>query len=123
MMKSMVVMLAVWSGINCACVFAGQDAHHKPPMNDPVRVLNPGSQDLQATSPGPHGGVMHFVEETVIEPIVGHGGIVVYFFDQARRSIDVSSARGVATLKVTGGAKRYRFDLLPEAARRHRVSD
>ena len=78
----------------------------------------PSARIARATRPaplrtGPHGGTLRVVEQIQTETVVRPGGIKVYLFSHSGQPIDPADGRGVATLRVSGNGKRYRYDLFP----------
>ena len=63
---------------------------------------------------GPHGGSLRQENGVQLETIVTQGGIQIHVFDRAGSPVSVATGRGVASLRVAGNAKRYRYDLLPD---------
>lgn len=63
---------------------------------------------------GPHGGKLHQAGGLQIEAVVAHSGLQVFVYDREGQPASVAPARGVASILVEGGAKRYRYDLLPD---------
>ncbi|WP_231936459.1 hypothetical protein [Bythopirellula polymerisocia] len=61
-----------------------------------------------------HGGMLHKVGTLQVESVVNAGGLHLFAYDQQGKPLDLRSARGLATLKSPGSAKRYRYDLFPE---------
>lgn len=76
------------------------------------------ADDPQATTPtvvrGPHGGALRQVDHLQVETIVSDAGIQVHLFERSGKAIAVTKGRGVAAVRVEGGSKRYRYDLLPD---------
>ncbi len=63
---------------------------------------------------GPHGGTLRQTEGIQVETVVSPGGIQMYVFDRAGQPVSVDKGRGAASFRVSGNAKRYRYDLLPD---------
>ncbi|TWU39459.1 hypothetical protein [Novipirellula artificiosorum] len=63
---------------------------------------------------GPHGGSLRQAEGVQLETVVATGGIALFFYDRAGKTISVDQGRGAASVRVEGNAKRYRYDLLPD---------
>lgn len=72
-------------------------------------------QTANAKPAGPHGGTMQQVGQFQIESILEPGGIRVFAYDQQGQPVELKGARGLATVQIEGDAKRYRYDLFPEA--------
>ncbi|WP_235935352.1 hypothetical protein [Candidatus Laterigemmans baculatus] len=67
-----------------------------------------------AAARGPHGGRIHQTGGVQIETVVAPGGLLVFGYDRQGQPISLSQGRGIASLQIEGGAKRYRYDLLPD---------
>lgn len=63
---------------------------------------------------GPHGGTMRRSEGVQLETLVSQGGVQLFVYDSSGKPILAEKGRGVASIRVTGNAKRYRYDLLPD---------
>ncbi len=63
---------------------------------------------------GPHGGSLRQVDQVSVETVVSQAGVQVYLLDQSGNAIAVSQGRGVASVRIDGNAKRYRYDLVPD---------
>ena len=63
---------------------------------------------------GPHGGTLRQTNGIQVETVVSASGIQIYVFDRDGQSVSVDTGRGAASLRVSGNAKRYRYDLLPD---------
>jgi len=68
----------------------------------------------KADTAGPHGGTVRQVGELKVETIIEPGGLRLFLTDRNGKSVNLSGARGLATLQLVGEAKRYRYDLFPE---------
>ena len=66
------------------------------------------------TTQGPHGGTLRQTAGLQIETVADVGGLKLFVYDRAGKPALPTQARGVASLQVRGGAKRYRYDLLPD---------
>jgi YHS domain-containing protein len=79
---------------------------------------NPASAGMLKTSEvikaGPHGGSLKQVGNLQIETVVSHGGLKMYAYDRSGQPVSVDQARGAVSVRVSGNAKRYRYDLLPD---------
>ncbi|TWU46772.1 hypothetical protein [Rubripirellula reticaptiva] len=62
---------------------------------------------------GPHGGALRQVDSLQVEAFVTQAGIECYVFDLSGKAVAVGSARGTASVRLAGNAKRYRYDLMP----------
>ncbi len=72
-------------------------------------------QEMRAApSAGPHGGSLRQVGSLQFETIVSQAGIQMFVFDRDGQPLSVEAGRGVASLRIEGNAKRYRYDLLPD---------
>lgn len=73
----------------------------------------------QASGParGPNGGSMKQAGGLQLETVVWQGGIKMFVFDRNGQPLSVDQGRGVASLRIDGNAKRYRYDLLPDGKR------
>lgn len=63
---------------------------------------------------GPHGGTVQQVGVLQVETLIEPGGLRLFITDHSGKALDLSGARGLATLHVEGDAKRYRYDLFPD---------
>lgn len=63
---------------------------------------------------GPHGGSLRQTSGIQLETVVTQGGIQMFVYDRAGQPVSVDQGRGVASLRIAGNAKRYRYDLLPD---------
>lgn len=81
-----------------------------PPASSPIVV----TAAAENAAPGPHGGHLQQVGTTQVETLVEPGGVRLFVYNLQGQSLDLRSARGLATLQIEGGAKRYRYDLFPE---------
>ncbi len=72
-------------------------------------------QEMRAApSAGPHGGTLQQVGTLQFETLVSQAGIQMFVFDRDGQPLSVEAGRGVASLRIEGNAKRYRYDLLPD---------
>lgn len=76
------------------------------------QVQTPGQH--AASRQGPRGGTIRQVDDIQIETVVETGGLRLFVYDRAGKSMSAGQGRGIAWLHVPGGAKRYRYDLLPD---------
>ncbi len=72
------------------------------------------SNAATVSASGPHGGSLRQTNGLQLETIVTQGGIGMFVYDRAGQPVSVDQSRGVASLRVEGNAKRYRYDLLPD---------
>ena len=63
---------------------------------------------------GPHGGSLRHSSGIQLETVVSTAGIRIFAIDQEGKDISINRGRGVASLRVPGKEKRYRYDLLPD---------
>ena len=81
----------------------------------PSEALHQGQSHVGLSeTAGPHGGSVRQANGVQIETVVNQGGIQLFLYDRADKPMAVNQGRGVASLRVTGNAKRYRYDLLPD---------
>ncbi len=66
------------------------------------------------TITGPHGGSLRQTNGIQLETVVSQGGIMLFVYGRDGQPISVDQGRGAASVRVAGGAKRYRYDLLPD---------
>lgn len=95
-----------------AVVSANANAQHDPGQHgqDPTGQATPHAKPVA----GPHGGPMQEVGPLRVETVVAPGGLRLFVYDRKRQPLDVQDARGLVAMKITGDAKRYRYDLFPE---------
>ncbi|WP_286178455.1 hypothetical protein [Stieleria mannarensis] len=86
---------------------ASTDHTHVVPQQAPLSAVGP-------VSVGPHGGSLKQAGGLQLETVVSQAGIKMYVFDSSGQPYSVQSGRGAASLRIAGGAKRYRYDLLPD---------
>ncbi len=77
-------------------------------------AAGPPSLTASPVTAGPHGGTLRQTDGLQLETVVAAGGIQLFAYDRAGTPLSVPEARGAASLRVAGGAKRYRYDLLPD---------
>ncbi len=63
---------------------------------------------------GPQEGTVKQVGELKVKTVIEPGGLRLLISDRDGKHVDLSGARGLATLKIEGEAKRYRYDLFPD---------
>lgn len=63
---------------------------------------------------GPHGGTLQQIAPWQAETVVSDVGIQVYLFNESGTPVSSTGSRGVAAVRVQDGAKRYRYDLMPD---------
>ena len=63
---------------------------------------------------GSHGGAIQQVGSLTVEPVVEASGLKLFVYDDQGQPVELNKVRGVATLQVEAGAKRYRYDLFPD---------
>ncbi|WDQ18085.1 hypothetical protein [Rhodopirellula sp. P2] len=80
-------------------------------INAEEKVIAPAAPRTVA---GPHGGTLRQIDGLQAETIVTDAGIRVHLFDRDANPISNAGSRGVAAVRVAGGAKRYRYDLMPD---------
>ena len=68
----------------------------------------------QADTSGPHGGTVQQVGDLGVETLIEPGGLRLFITDRSGQTLDLSRARGLATMQIEGNAKRYRYDLFPD---------
>ena len=78
------------------------------------RAMHDNANTSARVANGPHGGSLRQTDGIQIETVVSQGGIQMYVFDRAGQPASVDKGRGAATVRVSGNAKRYRYDLLPD---------
>lgn len=81
----------------------GHQGHSHNHASPPATVTN-----------GPHGGTLRQTDGIQVETLVSQAGIQMYVYDRAGQPVSVDRGRGAASLRVSGNAKRYRYDLLPD---------
>ena len=106
-------------GLTPAVVWAqhenhGEHAGHGLPATDVAEAL---VSPVASAERGPRGGSLSKVGLLRVETLLSPGGIRLYTYNRDGHPSDLSSARGIATLQINGDAKRYRYDLYPDAAR------
>ncbi len=95
----------------------GEHAHdiQRQPEHPPAIALPSIQQDKSVVMPaGPHGGVVQQAGDLQIETVIESGGLQLFAYGHTGQSLELAAARGLATLKVDGSAKRFRYDLFPE---------
>ncbi len=71
----------------------------------------------KGTSAGPRKGTVQQVGSYQVETILEPSGLRLFLSDLKKQPLKLSGVRGVATLRIEGMAKRYRYDLFPETGR------
>lgn len=77
----------------------------------------PAMAQAPGDAKGPHGGTLQSASGVQLESVVVAEGIRVFAYDSQGAPLDARSARGVAVLQIKGDAKRYRYDLFPDATK------
>lgn len=62
---------------------------------------------------GAHGGILQQLGDLTAEVLVEPSGLRLFLHDPQGRPVELSRARGLATLQVQGSSKRYRYELFP----------
>ena len=105
------VGLAVALVVAGTCAAAAQNASRSDQPGPSARIAR-ATRSAQSYT-GPHGGTLRQVDGVQPETVVRPGGIKIYLYSRSGQPIDPAAARGVATLRIQGSAKRYRYDLFP----------
>ena len=71
-------------------------------------------EKAQAGHTGLHGGEVQQVGDFMVETLIEPGGLHLFITDRSGKTLDLSGARGLATLQFEGKTKRYRYDLFPD---------
>lgn len=72
------------------------------------------STQTATSTKGSHGGMLQKVDTRQIETVIEAGELRVFVYDQQGKPIDLTTARGLATLQKQGSSKKYRYDLFPD---------
>ncbi len=119
--RSLPVLILI-GALLAPCAFAQQQhslGEHRAYPNGPRAVgghgeTRPGVATTSEHPTGPHGGNLYRAGDLQAETVIEPGALRLFVYDRDGQPIDLRAARGLATLKVQGGAKRYRYDLFPE---------
>lgn len=103
------LVLAAMMAVSYPVVAVAQTVHepHAQPHAAP-------QAERTAPSAGPHGGTLRQLGTLQFETLVSQAGIQMFVFDRDGQPLSVEGGRGVASLRIEGIAKRYRYDLLPD---------
>ena len=93
-------------------VASAAEAQVQVPTQPPTAQT--GQQPPNHKIQGPHGGDLLQIGTAQVETQLLPSGIRLFVYDNQGQPFDLSSARGLALLKLVGSAKRYRYDLFPE---------
>lgn len=115
-MKTKTASLATLVWLATVAMATAQHEHAGHAMGPGSGTKQPAAV-MEQPQAGPHGGTLRQVDGMQIETVVAPGGLRVFAYDRQGQPMDVRDGRGLAMLKVEGGAKRYRYDLYPEIAK------
>lgn len=117
MKAQVVIMLFVAAAILGSAVEAQVDSQHQGAHVAPGESQPSDASREPTESPtevGPHGGTLQKVGGIQLETVIQPGGLEVFAYTADGKPMELGKARGLATLQVAGGAKRYRYDLFPD---------
>lgn len=107
--------LAVMMAVSYPVIAVAQSVHESHLRPHTSAQAMPAVPAVPAVpSAGPHGGTLRQVGSLQFETLVSQAGIQMFVFDHDGRPLSVDAGRGVASLRIEGVAKRYRYDLLPD---------
>lgn len=91
-----------------------QPDHARHEQADSQVTTQSAGDSQKSAATGPHGGSLQKVGSLQLEALIDHGGLRLFVYDAKGQPVDVSNARGLATLRIAGDAKRYRYDLFAD---------
>lgn len=95
-----------------AATASAQHEHGAQPAQTPTGPATAGERAQPAA--GPHGGTVHRAGALRVETVLSPGGMRAFAYNAQGEPLELSGARGLATLRVEGDVKRRRYDLFPE---------
>ena len=101
---------------SCSAVFAQSLEHDHPHKKTEVtseKVIKQAKKKPTEKSLGPQGGMLQKLESLQIESVIQETGISIFAYDLQTKTLNLSKARGLITLKIDGQPKRFRYDLFP----------
>ena len=72
----------------------------------------------KAASAEPRKGTVQQVGDFLVETVLKPAGLRLFVSDLKKQPLALKDVRGIATLRIEGAAKRYRYDLFPETGRK-----
>lgn len=109
-MNRNLLLAAAWVIASAAPV----DAQHNHAGHNHAMPSGTAIAEMARPIAGPHGGSLKQTAGIQLETVVSQGGIQMFVYDRSGQPVSVQQGRGAASLRVEGGAKRYRYDLLPD---------
>ncbi|WP_417740586.1 hypothetical protein [Rosistilla oblonga] len=112
-MKRTLIITAFSLAISTSSVF-GQTVQPQGSHAGHHHAMTGTTKASEVNQTGPHGGSLKQTDNLQIETIVSQGGLRMFVYDRTGQPVSVDQGRGVASVRVEGHAKRYRYDLLPD---------